>query len=36
VAEPREFAREACEPLSERDTQNIMYDNGRRFMPVQV
>lgn len=36
VPEPKDFAREACEPLSAQDSQKIMHDNGRRFMPVQL
>lgn len=36
VPEPKDFASEACVGLSEEDTRKIMYDNGRKFIPLHV
>ena len=35
VEEPRLFAAEACQGLSEQDTRKIMYENGMRFMGLR-
>src|SRR5271154_1284125 len=34
VETPRSFVKEACASLSEAQVQGIMYENGRRFLPV--
>jgi predicted TIM-barrel fold metal-dependent hydrolase len=35
VPTPMDFVSEACRGLSEADTQKIMHDNGRRFLPAR-